>query len=339
VASSKTALTELATAVGLFWDPSDEWPTSVESIEVPGIERTTWLPVLAPALVTGGRDRPLLLTALENGRCFRHQVLHGRAPARVEWSGNDKSLWPSEVPRDLTVDEVWFIQAKHDSTCVLNTSPSAVFELLLFDTEAVSHESWYEHVAPLELQAYYESVRASTAPGQLPAQVGRLDREGRRLLKQVMRARGAPTADEEAAYAQLTDAVSRRTAHHWQARLARATPGQRTRLLLRMLRVAGGPYWLLGSRGAEPLRLRVCDTRQWRQRFELRSFQAEPAGAGQPQVNWVAQVVDRSTRAGIEVHGFCEVRWSHGKLQGSPECKVQVTTPHAALPGYDPLPG
>lgn len=339
MASSKTALTELATAVGLFWDPSAPWPASVESLEVPGIDQATWRPVLTPAVAPGGRDRQLLLTALENGRSFRHQVLGGRAPTRVEWSGSDKSLWPSEVPRDLTVDDVWFIQAKHDSTCVLNTSPSAVFELLLFDTEAVSHDSWYAHVAPLELQAYYDSVRASTVPGELPSGVDQLSRDDRRRLKEVMRLRAGPSEDEDTAYAQLTDAVSVRTANHWQARLARATPGQRTRLLLRMLRIAGGPYWLLGSRGAEPLRLRVCDTRQWRQRFELRSFRAEPAGVGQPQVNWIAQVAERATRDTAEVHGFCEVRWSHGKLQGSPECKVQVTTAHTALPGYDPLPG
>ena len=45
-------------------------------------------------------------------------------------------------------------------------------------------------------------------------------------------------------------------------------------------------------------------------------------------------------RASGEVHrvdGFCEVRWSHGKLQGMPECKVQVRTPLAELPGYDPM--
>jgi hypothetical protein len=339
VATSKTALTELGTALGLFWDASAAWPTSVESIEIPGVDRAVWAPAIAPALAPGARDRDLLLAALDNGRAFRLHVLSGRRPAHVEWCGSDKSLWPSEVPRDLIVDDVWFIQAKHDSTCVLNTSPSAVFELLLFDTEAVSHESWFEHLAPLELQAYYEAVRAATAPGELPAVVGELTRADRQRLKGLMRAGREVGAAEEAEYARLTSAVSVRTANHWQARLARATPGQRTRLLLRMLRIAGGPYWLLGSRGTDPLRLRVCDTRQWRQRFELRSFRTEPAGVGQPQVNWVAEVSDRAARDVVEVHGFCEVRWSHGKLQGSPECKVQVTTPHTALPGYDPLPG
>lgn len=337
MAASKTHLTELGTALGMFWDPAASWPGSVEDVQIPGIERSVWEPAVAPALVPGARLRPLLLSALDNGRAFRHRVLGGRAPLHVEWCGGDKSVWPSEVPRDLTVDDVWFIQAKHDSTCVLNTSPAAVFEGLLFDSEAVTHRSWYEEVAPLELQAYYEAVRAATAPAVLPATVTELDRPARQQLKRLLAERVTPGAGEEAAYAQLTRAVSLRTAHLWQARLARATPGQRTRLLLRMLRIAGGPYWLLGSRGAEPLRLRVGDTRQWRQRFELRALSIEAAEAGQPQVDWVAEVTDRASRQVTTVEGYCEIRWSHGKLQGSPECKVQVTTAHADLPGYDPL--
>jgi hypothetical protein len=337
MASSKTALTELGTALGLLWDPEQPWPTSVESLEIPGIAAEVWHPVVLPALAPGARDRDLLLAALSNGRAFRLEVLGGRCPHLVTWTGADKSVWPSEIPRDLTVDDVWFIQAKHDSTCVLNTSPFAVFEMLLFDTDTATHESWYEAVAPLELQAYYEAVRLATAPGELPAEVGALDRADRLLLKGLMRSGHEPDPTEQATYAALTEAVSTRTAHHWLARLSRATPGQRTRLVLRMLRVAGGPYWLLGSKGAEPLRLRVCDTRAWRQRFELRGLLAEAGGAGQPQVNWRADVLDRATRRSVAVDGFCEVRWSHGKLQGSPECKVQVTTPLHHLPGYDPM--
>ncbi len=338
MASTRTALTELATAVGLVWEPDLPWPTSVETAEVPGIEHDRWWPVLAPAVATGGRDRDLLLAALANGRAFRLQVLD-RPPRHVEWTGADKTVWPSEVPRDLTVDDVWFIQAKHDSTCVLNTSPAALLDDLLAETETRTRRSWYDEVATLELAAYYDAVRRATAPGDLPVDHGDLDHDHRQLLKKVMRGRDHPSADEEARYASLAAAVSERSAHRWQARLSRATQGQQARLVIRMLRIAGGPYWLLGSKGHEPLRLRVSDSRAWRERYQVRSLLAEPAGAGQPQVNWRAEIVDRATREADTVAGFCEIRWSHGKLQGNPECKVQVTTPLDALPGYDPMGG
>ncbi|MCB1261705.1 MAG: hypothetical protein KDB33_15155, partial [Acidimicrobiales bacterium] len=106
-------------------------------------------------------------------------------------------------------------------------------------------------------------------------------------------------------------------------------------LLFRMLRIAGGPYWLLGTKGAAPVRLAVTDTRSWRERFVLRKLTLADAHAGQPQVNWRAEIADGDERHVVD--GYCEIRWSHGKLQGHPECKVQVTTPLADIPGYAPL--
>jgi hypothetical protein len=337
VPSPKTALTELATAVGFFYEPAHPWPDSVEEVSIPGIPDDVWRPLVAPVLAPGAHDRELLLAALSNGRAFRLRVLDGRLPHHVEWAGADKTVWSSEIPRDLEVDDVYFIQAKHDSTCVLNTSPFSVFELLLAETDAVTHESWYEQIARLELQAYYDAVRQATIPTELPPLVDELDKQHRAALKQALADRAEPTPDETRTYAELVRVVSERSANHWIAHLSRATPGQRTRMLLRMLRVAGGPYWLLGTKGNEPLQLEVGDTRRWRTRFDLRSFDAQAAGAGQPQVNWRAEVIERDGKVERTIEGYCEIRWSHGKLQGSPECKVQVTTPLPDLPGYDPM--
>ena len=35
--------------------------------------------------------------------------------------------------------------------------------------------------------------------------------------------------------------------------------------------------------------------------------------------------------------GHVEIRWSHGKLSGSPEAKVYLDTPAMQVPGYDAL--
>lgn len=337
MASPRTALTELGTAVGLVYEPSAPWPESVEVLEIPGLGAEQWRPVVLPATTPGAANRELLLAAMANGRAFRRVVLGGRAPRRIHWTGADRSVWSSEIPRDLTVDGVYFIQAKHDSTCVLNTAPGSVFEHLLAETDRPAGGSWFSEVAPLELQAYYDAVRHHAGPGDLPADVDALSRADRDALKRLLRTREQPGDEEEDRYRELCEAVSKRSANHWVVRLGRATPAQRTRMLLRMLRLAGGPYWLLGTKGAEPLRLEVVDTRAWRNRFELRSFDAHPAGAGQPQVDWCATVIDRTGGSEVLIEGSCEIRWSHGKLQGSPECKVQVTTPLPALPGYDPM--
>jgi hypothetical protein len=334
MATDKTKLTELGTAVGLVYEPSEGWDGALERLTVPGIERDVWHPIVLPASRSDNPARELLLRALGNGREFRRQVLHDRRPDRVEWSGGARAVWTSDVPRDLTVDGVWFIQAKYDSTCVLNTSPGALVDELLVDHTLESRMSWFEEVALDQLQAYYTQARASVALAELPDDVRDLDKASRGVLKRAMRER-TPGPSESKAYAQLCRAVSLETTLRWRHRLDAATVPQRTQMLFRMLRIAGGPYWLLGTKGHAPVQRRVLDTRSWRERFELKRFTVVDGHAGQPQVDWRADILDRVDGQRRAVDGYCEIRWSHGKLQGNPECKVQVTTPLDQLPGYE----
>jgi hypothetical protein len=353
MATDKTRLTELATAVGLVWEPSTPWPDGLEALTVPGLDPSVWRPAVLPATAVGSPHRDLLLRALENGRAFRRDVLGGRLPGLIEWQGGSRSVWTSDIPRDLTVDGVWFIQAKYDSTCVLNTSPGSLVDDLLVDRSAEARRSWFEEVALDELQSFYDTVRAGAAMADpdgsdgsdgsagstvptLPADVRDLDHQAKGVLKVTMRDRPTSAASERA-YGELCRAVSIETTLRWRHQLDGATVPQRTQMLFRMLRISGGPYWLLGVKGHEPIRLRVADTRSWRERFELKAFRVLDAHAGQPQVNWRAEIGDRASRDRHVVDGFCEIRWSHGKLQGNPECKVQVTTPLAEIPGYTPM--
>ena len=105
-----------------------------------------------------------------------------------------------------------------------------------------------------------------------------------------------------------------------------------------MLRLTSGAYFVLGvGPGRGSLRLRVMTPWDWRQAFELRSFDIEPDVAGQPQVRWTAEVHDRAADRARTVEGHVEIRWSHGRFGGPPEAKVYLDTPHADVPGYVPL--
>ena len=175
----------------------------------------------------------------------------------------------------------------------------------------------------------------------LPGDVRDLDSPAKAELKSAIHARPALPAEDQA-YRELCRAVSLETTLRWRHRLEASTGSQATQMLFRMLRIAGGPYWLLGTKGSAPVRLAVIDTHSWRQAFFWRtpSFRVLDAHAGQPQVDWRAEIVERGVTgpaARRHVEGFCELRWSHGKLQGHPECKVQVTTPLEAIPGYRPM--
>lgn len=336
MASAKTTLTELATAVGLVYEPTRAGPLDLDALEVPGIDGSLWKPAVLPATRVGSPDRELLLSALDNGRTFRREVLGGRPPERVEWLGAAKSVWTSDIPRDLVVDGVWFIQTKYDSTCILNTSPGSLVDDLLVDHSIEARQSWFEEVALDQLQALYAVVRRQVDDPALPPDVRDLDSAGKALLKSAMRSTTATDA-EDRAYAELCRAVSLETTLRWRHRLDASTKAQRSQMLCRMLRIAGGPYWLLGVKRHDAVRLRVVDTRTWRERFDLRSFHVTDAHAGQPQVDWRAVVADRADGTRHVVEGACELRWSHGRLQGNPECKIQVATPLERVPGYEPL--
>lgn len=336
MATARTRLTELGTAVGITWSAEDLRRIDLASAEIPGIEADQWRPAVLPALAPGSPDGSRVRRAIANGHAFRQEVLRGIAPHLVEWVGGSRNVWVSDVPGDLVVNDVYFVQAKYDgSRCLLNTAPSALFDDLLVQDGVRGRPSWFDEVAPDAHQHFYE-VATSALDVALPQRVTELAGAHRRTLKGHFKQRGRGAGDdaEHRAYRRLCEDVSEATAARWQASLDAASPTQRTQMLFRMLRLAGGRYWLLGDSRGEPVRLRVSDTRTWRQRFELRRFEVRAAGAGQPQVDWTATIRHADDDRHVEVDGFCEIRWSHGRLAGNPECKVQVVTPLAAVPGY-----
>ena len=118
------------------------------------------------------------------------------------------------------------------------------------------------------------------------------------------------------------------TTLRWRHRLEAATLPQRTQMLFRMLRIAGGPYWLLGTKGHTPVQLRVADTRSWRERFELKRFTVVDAHAGQPQVDWRAEILDRAT--GERAPGRRLLRDPVVARQAAGQPRVQGAGDHAA---------
>jgi len=106
-------------------------------------------------------------------------------------------------------------------------------------------------------------------------------------------------------------------------------------MLWRLLRYSAAPYFVLGQdKDQAPLRYRVATPWDFRERFELRVFDAWGDGAGQPQVRWRAEILCRESADVSAVEGHVEVRWSHGRFGGMPEAKIYLDTPHHQVPGY-----
>ena len=337
---------------------SPSWPPpSASSTSPPGpgpldLERPRRCPASTRRLEAGGaaRDRgrarthrDLLLRALDNGRAFRTQVPRW-APAPSTSSGwaAARSVWTSDIPRDLTVDGVWFIQAKYDSTCVLNTSPGVAGRRPAGRPQHSRPASRGSRRSPSTGCSATTTVRPrrSDADPDAPRRRPR-PRPGRPRPPQgghAVRPASSPTEDQ--AYAELCRAVSLETTLRWRHRLDASTQAaahpdavpdaaHRRRALL----AARHQGHLAGAAGVSPTPARGASLRAAQLPGRSTPTPASPRSTGGPTIT------ERATGARHVVEGSCELRWSHGKLQGNPECKVQVTTPLEQVPGYEPCDG
>ncbi len=329
--STRTEVTELSTALGMLADDLVSGVSKRPS-RLQHVNDRTW-----ETFVDGyraGNHRALFETAFQNGAAFLQadDGLRGRPPKVVEWKGPHRPPGDDVVPADLRIDHVYQVSCKYLSRIMQNSGPARLFDRLLVG-EARTTTSWFQSVAPSEYQAFFAAARAAV-PLELPMGVGDVTVEQRLLLRDALRPRRLPPS-MQAPWAELCRAVSIESAKRWTARLL--SDRDRLRMLWRLVRIGDAPYFVLGADGTHHMRLRVASAWDWIQAYELRSFTVEPRNSGQPEVAWTAAVRSRATGAETTVAGHVEVRWSHGRFNGSPEAKVYLDTPLSSTPGYFPL--
>lgn len=348
MAAERTSVTELATAAGMILGPHHDDLALLEALEIPGIDDSVWRPSLEPAAESWHQFHPILRAALANGAAFREAVLKGRDPAGIEWRGAKQTMWVSDTPADLTVNETIHVSAKYDSKCFLNRAPAALFHDLLAGTTKKKRPDWYGVVASDAYGAFYrvvlDTLQEQGAPlSGFPATPTDLTKAQRLEVKYLMKLwpTGMPPA-VASAYRDLASAVSLASARAWREALASATETVKISMIAQMLRISGTTYWLLGHAGGKPVQHQVVGTHKLREVYRLKTFAVtDRPDAGQPRVDWEATLLPKKDAPAWAtprvLNGICEVRWSHQKLQGNPECKVQLKTPVADLPGYLPL--
>jgi hypothetical protein len=327
-----TEITELATALGTLAPGLDDAlarrPGALHNVPEP-----TWERVVAAHAV--GEHADAFGVAFANGRAFlgASDGLRGRPPRLVEWKGPHRPPGDDVVPADLRIDHVYQVSCKYLSRITVNAGPARLFDRSLVGEERTSGD-WFATVAPAEYQMLYAAVRERVGPGGLPDHVTDLDRDQRTVLKAELRGRAWPE-ELKAPWHHLCEAVAVRSAQRWNDSLGDRR--RRLRMLWRLVRIGDAPYFVLGADGRSHLRLRIGSTWDWVQAFELRAFEVVPRAAGQPEVGWRAVIHDRAADRERVVQGHVEIRWSHGRFQGSPEAKVYLDTPHAEVPGHHPL--
>jgi hypothetical protein len=330
-----TEITELATALGTLA------PTLVEALAGPVPERLhhvsdeVWDRLVD--LHRSGEHAAAFAAAFANGQAFlwADDGLRMRPPKLVEWHGPHRPPGDDVVPADLRIDHVFQVSCKYLSRITQNCGPARLFDRLLVGEERAGGD-WFAEVAPDEYQRFYRAAvaRADDLPPDMPDVVTALERPHRQALRRALAARALP-GDLVEPWRALSDAVAHESAARWRAALG--TDRQRLRMLWRLCRIGDAPYFVLGTDRHRSLRLRVASAWDWVQDHELRTLRIDARDAGQPEVGWHAELVDRATGHRRDVHGHVEIRWSHGRFSGAPEAKVYLDTPHHDVPGYHAL--
>jgi hypothetical protein len=280
----------------------------------------------------GGAFAQEFLSAWNNGVAFLHASdgLRERRPLVVEWRGGQRQPGDEPVPADLRIDHVYLVSCKYLSKIVTNASPSAVFDRLLAGGFGGRGTDWYAEVAIDAYEVLYRSVRRHAREADLPDSVLDLRSGDRQSLRRSLGS-GRWEPSLRPAASTFAAAVAGATAERWKRALERS---DHERVLWRMLRIGGAPYFVLGSAPGRSLRLRVGTAWDWRQNFRLRRFEVFPIESEQPIVGWRVGVLSRVSGEESVLEGHVEIRWSHGKFAQAPEAKVYLDTPHHMVPGY-----
>jgi hypothetical protein len=330
VPDDRTTVTELATAVGMLGGAELPRTLGGRPDEL-AVADATWLHL--QSLHASGRFADEFATAFANGRAFLEadDALRGRRPRLIEWTGGRRPPGDEVAPVDLRIDHVYLVSCKYLSRTIANPSPARLFEGLLATTGEWEQTDWYEVVAAAELRALYDACRVATGLTDLPDDPSALGAEDRQRLRRALPGRAYPPG-ARLAYRALCARVSAASAECWAHNVTRRNAAER--MVWRLLRIGNAAYFMLGADPRRSLRLRVASSWDWRQAYRLMGLEIRPATSGQPQVDWVADYVERATGRARQVLGHVEVRWSHGRFAQPPEAKVYLDTPSDELPGY-----
>lgn len=332
---TRTEITEIVTGLAMLGYQDVQRALEVRPRHITHVDESVFENL--DAAWTSGRYIAEFTTAWDNGAAFARSSLglRGRPPWTLEWKGHHKpaSKAIETIPADLRVDHVYLISCKYRSRILHNAGPVALFDHHLAPRGPVGRADWFEQIAPDAFRAVWQPVfdRIGLPLSTTPSSTTQHERQ---RIKQALAAEPLITTSPE--YEAFVDEVSKRSAARWQARLN--SKAVRSEMYWRLLRMQAAPYYVLGARhDGSPLRYRIDTPWDFRQRYSVDAIEVTPGTRRQPSVDWRAELIEHPTLDTHTTTGHVEIRWSHGKLNGSPEAKVYLDTDPLDVPGYDPI--
>lgn len=342
----KTECTELAVGFGILGiEPTTVNPTEVSGLFQDTLDQETYL-----GFVDEYRSNIRLYRRFYSvGARLKqqHRVLSQSNIGSVRWEGQFQQARTTSLARDLTAANIP-ISVKATSNVVFNRSPHTFFVSRPSGTASeTKSENWFLALSPQSYQHLYTFVRNSSTE-DLPEQVTDYHIKTTEVQRKSFGKLSASLPPDEQRqfnelYWTLCREVAEKSSAIFNEALKKSLSGKQKNSVIEymvrdLFRMSDSEYILCGLDRNKEFAVAIPSLTTWRQSWSVRSLVAAPdLTAKQSKVNIVLEIRNVGERTDHLLAFHVEIRWSHGKFNGSPEAKVYKDFRWLDIPFFEDL--
>lgn len=266
----------------------------------------------------------------------------------VSWTGAGRQGSIDSVAKDIEIQDInWRVSVKEDANVFINGSPERIIDQISRGDFVTGgrNTDWFRKIASKELNDYYvacdgPSVTTAASVDDFYRSVPRLERKKFGAYVAELHAANTPAA--LSAYALLCEKVSVESANIFNKNMALFVKSKKSKQGLHnafhlFFRINGVRYILAGVDKRRSFAVMLPSSEEWGKRYDFVGIHASPRKAGQPEILLEFSFKDKDSKQFFNQVARLEIRWSHGKFCGNPECKVYKTWANDALPWCEPI--
>lgn len=285
------------------------------------------------------------------GQSIRNALLSDGSISKlnIEWTGNDKTGSMSTVAKDIHIQNLNLrISVKENADVFINGSAENIFVQLpsgIFGRK-VRGEDWFIQTAREELNNYFLLCggEAYTGSKNIEEYYKTSTKETRKQFGSIVKLlHDTKNISVMGAYALLCEKVSVKSAEIFNTNLSHFIATQKNTsnalqpIFYFFFRINGVKYILAGTEDSKPFAVYMQPGDTCVKRYDFLKIEAIPLQSGQPEVLLRFSFRDKLKKHHFDIDLKIEIRWSHGKFCGNPECKVYKKWKYTDLPWSEPL--
>lgn len=342
MARNQTVFSEIVVALGIIGAKYDDFKSlhKIKNVDASAVKQ--YQEELAKRM--SKRQQRSVELLLGAGKLIR-EWLDGRSVSYggVSWTGAGRQGSIDSVAKDIEILDInWRVSVKEEADVFINGSPERIINQISKGDFVTGgrNTDWFRKVAPKELNDYYiacggPSFTTAASIDDFYRDVPRHERK--KFGAYVAGLHSANTPATISAYALLCEKVSVESANIFNKNMALSVKSKKSKQGLhnafhQFFRINGVRYILAGVDKRRSFAVMLPSSEEWGKRYDFVGINASPRKAGQPEILLEFSFRDKDSKLFFSQVARLEIRWSHGKFCGNPECKVYKTWANDALP-------